>query len=906
MKSILLTAALFATITMATAQSYNVTFQVDMNLVGAAFTTPEVNGTFNGWCGGCNPLADADGDGIWSATIPMTAGSYEYKFAYDSWAGQESLTPGDPCTVTAGGFTNRSLNVAGDVTLNPVCWGICGACGVVGLAQMDLPVTFEDPTVEYGLIGFGGAEASTIEVDPTDPSNMVAKVIKSATAELWAGTTITAPAQAGFATAIPFTDANTQMTVRIWSPDAGIQVRLKVEDHLDPTHSVETEATTTVAGGWEMLTFDFSNEAPGTAALNLGYTFDKASIFFNFGVTGAAAGEKIYYFDNVMFVGGGLGLAQMDLPVTFEDPMVEYGLIGFGGAEVSTIEIDPTDPSNTVAKVIKSATAELWAGTTITAPAQAGFATAIPFTDVNTFMSVRIWSPDAGIQVRLKTEDHLDPTHSVETEATTTVAGDWEILTFDFSNEAPGTAALNLAYTFDKASIFFNFGVTGAAAGEKTYYFDNVIFGTGVATDYMVTFSVNMNDVVAGFTTPEVNGTFNGWCGGCNPLSDADGDGIWSTTLPIPGGTYQYKFAYDAWAGSEDLTAGDPCTITDGGFTNRALEVTADTDLGAVCWGSCSDCTPVGDTYNVTFSVNMNDVVEPFTTPEVNGNFNGWCGGCAPMADPDGDNIWTLTIALAAGTYEYKFAYDTWAGQENLIAGTPCTITTGAFTNRALVVSDDAVLETVCWGFCTDCDAVVPTYNVLFKVNMNDVTDAFTTPEVNGTFNGWCGGCAPMSDVDGDNIWELSIALSEGTYEYKFAYDSWAGSESLTEGDPCTITTDGFTNRALNITSDATLDAVCWGSCSACQLGVNNFANATEVTLSPNPTSSFVTITVNALANEALTLTVSDVFGNIVNSASQINNKNMQLDTEQFASGIYFIQITNGYESITKKLIVQH
>ena len=25
----------------------------------------------------------------------------------------------------------------------------------------------------------------------------------------------------------------------------------------------------------------------------------------------------------------------------------------------------------------------------------------------------------------------------------------------------------------------------------------------------------------------------------------------------------------------------------------------------------------------------------PFTTPEVNGNFNNWCGSCAAMSDPD-------------------------------------------------------------------------------------------------------------------------------------------------------------------------------------------------------------------------------------------------------------------------------
>jgi hypothetical protein len=92
------------------------------------------------------------------------------------------------------------------------------------------------------------------------------------------------------------------MTVRVWSPDAGIQVRLKVEDAADPTKSVETEATVTTAAGWQTLTFNFANQAPGTAALNLAYTYNKVSIFFNFGVTGAVAGAKTYYFDDVAFV----------------------------------------------------------------------------------------------------------------------------------------------------------------------------------------------------------------------------------------------------------------------------------------------------------------------------------------------------------------------------------------------------------------------------------------------------------------------------------------------------------------------------------------------------------------------------------------------------------------------------
>ncbi|MBP6417575.1 MAG: hypothetical protein KA330_14050, partial [Chitinophagaceae bacterium] len=303
--------------------------------------------------------------------------------------------------------------------------------------QMNLPVTFDDATVNYGVVGFGGAEQSSIVVDPTLATNKVSKVIKTNTAELWAGTTVTAVNGAGFQTGfssnIPFTASATKMNLRVWSPHAGIQVRLKVEDKTDPGKSCETEATVTVASGWQTLEFNFANPAPGTAALNLTYNFNKASIFFNFGVTGATAGERTYYFDDMKFgaIGGGGSLTQMNLPVTFDDVTVDYGVVGFGGAEQSSIVVDPTLASNKVAKVIKTNTAELWAGTTVTAVAgavQTGFSSNIPFTASATKMNVRVWSPHAGIQVRLKVEDKTDPGKSCETEATVTVASGWQTL----------------------------------------------------------------------------------------------------------------------------------------------------------------------------------------------------------------------------------------------------------------------------------------------------------------------------------------------------------------------------------------------------------------------------------------------------------------------------------------------
>ena len=63
---------------------------------------------------------------------------------------------------------------------------------------------------------------------------------------------------------------------------------------------------------------------------------------------------------------------------------------------------------------------------------------------------------------------------------------------------------------------------------------------------------------------------------------------------------------------------------------------------------------------------------------------------------------------------------------------------------------------------------------------MNNVDPAtFTTPEVNGTFNGWCGSCAAMTDADGDNVWEVTIDLANGPYEFKYSADGWGIQEDL-------------------------------------------------------------------------------------------------------------------------------
>ena len=119
------------------------------------------------------------------------------------------------------------------------------------------------------------------------------KAIKTAGAEVWAGTTLSSITDGEF-----IATGNTTMSLRVFAPAAGKKVRMKVEDAADATKSVETEVLTTVANGWETLSFDFAQQAAGTAAFNNAHTYNKANVFFDFSVAGSG---QTYYFDDLAY-----------------------------------------------------------------------------------------------------------------------------------------------------------------------------------------------------------------------------------------------------------------------------------------------------------------------------------------------------------------------------------------------------------------------------------------------------------------------------------------------------------------------------------------------------------------------------------------------------------------------------
>ncbi len=320
--------------------------------------------------------------------------------------------------------------------------------------QIDLPVTFDVVGTNYAVTDFGNNQ-SVLANDPTSAANQVMKTTKPNGAETWAGTTIGTPS--GFARAIPITTTTSQMSVRVYSPAAGLKIRLKIEDAANDTRSVETDATTTVANAWETLIFDFARQATGTAAINAAFTYNKASIFFDFGTAGNG---KIFYWDDVRYLTTNV-VASVSLPLNFENSSLTYTFTNFDGGGTTVIDNPQKtgiNTSNKVGRMIKSA-GQPWGGSFIELGGPIDFSK-------KTF-KMKVYSPRVGAKVLLKVENKDNGALNFEKEVTTTVANGWEELTFDYS-------AINTANSYHKIVLIFELGTVGDGSANFTFYFDDI------------------------------------------------------------------------------------------------------------------------------------------------------------------------------------------------------------------------------------------------------------------------------------------------------------------------------------------------------------------------------------------------------------------------------------------------
>jgi hypothetical protein len=127
-----------------------------------------------------------------------------------------------------------------------------------------------------------------------------------------------------------------------------------------------------------------------------------------------------------------------------------------------------------------------------------------------------------------------------------------------------------------------------------------------IVTNPNVTFRVNMSDYAGTIGTGVyVNGTFNGWCGDCNPMNDMGG-GLWELTLPLAAGPIDYLFTVDGWTDLEVFGPTDVCIDpVDDGFYNRYFLVTGDAEIPTACFNTCSTLCLTNSLDELSSTVNI-------------------------------------------------------------------------------------------------------------------------------------------------------------------------------------------------------------------------------------------------------------------------------------------------------------
>ncbi len=243
--------------------------------------------------------------------------------------------------------------------------------------------------------------------------------------------------------------------------------------------------------------------------------------------------------------------------------------------------------------------------------------------------------------------------------------------------------------------------------------------------------------------------------------------------------------------------------------------------------GHSSSCivTPV----NVTFQVDMSTVSSSFTNVYVSGTVNGWSGNSNQLTDPDGDNIYTGTLSLMPGSYEFKYTYDNWTGQESLDPtgyDSTCTVTTGTYTNRVITVgTTDTTLAPVCWNVCAQCFQ-----DVTIQVDMNNVTSLPSGIYADVLHNNLAGYSPKwLTDSDGDGVYDVTFPNLTDWHGKQFRLRYFSQGSSIFE--PLNLSTSdslcaesgigsfsGGIVRTFDIglTEDTILPVFCWEECFTC------------------------------------------------------------------------------------------
>ena len=304
-------------------------------------------------------------------------------------------------------------------------------------------------------------------------------------------------------------------------------------------------------------------------------------------------------------------------------------------------------------------------------------------------------------------------------------------------------------------------------------------------------------------------GEFNGWSDSANPMNNAEG--IWTLTLELDPGTYQYKFVAD---GSWTADAGNANTAEDGfGGSNSVVTVSADVaemaaaGAAGAAAGAAAVAAPApttqttGGKAQVTFRYEDSGATQVYLA----GDFNGWSDSADLMENADG--VWTKTLELAPGDYAYKFVPDGNWIQDPANANATDDGFGGQNSLVHVAAGMDKIDAASAGGGAAAVAAAAPagdgelrSVEFRFTPVISGITNVFLA----GTFNDWNDSKTRMSDADNDGTYTVTLLLAQGSYQYKFVVDgNWKQDPNNPDG-----VEDGFGGQNSLLKVDASFATI--------------------------------------------------------------------------------------------------
>ena len=314
-----------------------------------------------------------------------------------------------------------------------------------------LPIYFDK---EEPFSGVGGASFE-ISKDPDNSSNNTGKVTNGGndweTAELILDNPIKI-VQGG----------NNAYSVKIYNPTADTHELMMKLEQSDDNEYIELKQNFS-SKGWNTLIFDFST-VTAQAWPNPGGAWDgtadfKKLVFF---IDGGKQDTGTYHLDDIeLFISGSSTVTPGTLISSFEDA---GSLSGFDGGAQEIIDNPDTsgNSSDKVLKLVKNS-GQTWGGHKFTVTDKFKL-------DSEGKLRVKVWSPRVGLNFMMKFEDAVgwpNTTATAEVTATSTVANQWEELTYDFSGASSSVEWYNLV-------MFMDNGTMGDGSSNFTIYIDDI------------------------------------------------------------------------------------------------------------------------------------------------------------------------------------------------------------------------------------------------------------------------------------------------------------------------------------------------------------------------------------------------------------------------------------------------